>query len=116
MRAALVTPALLATVAVAACYQPPNTSPYPVSPTTAIERNDLVVPADLEVRSATYSVTTIPVVDGNNGTTSSMTRIRPLITLFATRKGTGEQLILIYEDLAQRKEPSQIIRVVPESR
>ena len=91
------------------------TRPYPVSATAAIERNDLEIPRDLEVRSASYSVTGLADVGGMNGSTSSSVELRPLLTVYAVSRTTGEQLLLIYDDLTQRKQPSRIIRIVPAS-
>jgi hypothetical protein len=100
----------------AACANlPVTTRPYPVSATAVIERNDLEIPRDLEVRSASYSVTGLPDVSGINGSTSSSVQVRPLLTIYAVHRTTGEQLLLIYDDLAQRKQPSRIIRMVPGS-
>ena len=54
-------------------------------------------------------------VSGFKGSTSSDVQTRPLLSVYAVRRSTGEQLLLVYEDLAQRKQPSQIIRLVPAS-
>jgi hypothetical protein len=91
------------------------TEPYPVSATTVIERYQVTLPPDVEVRSANYSVTALPYVTGVKGNTSSAVQVRPLLTVYAVRRRTGEQLVLIYEDLAQRKQPSQIIQLVASS-
>ncbi len=98
---------------VVACNTSVTPRPYPVSATAAIEHSDLEVPRDLEVRSASYSVTGLPDVSGINGTTSSTVQVRPLLTVYAVHRTTGEHLLLIYEDLSQRKQPSRIIRMVP---
>ena len=98
---------------VAACNRGPvMTVPFPVSATAAVERSDLEIPPDLEVRSANYSVTGLADVSGTNGSTSSNVQVRPILTVYAVRRGTGEQLLLIYDDLAQRKQPSRIVRLV----
>jgi hypothetical protein len=109
-------PLAAAFIAVSGCARPIATAPYPISPTAAVERNDLEVPADLEIRSASYSVTSLPDVTGVHGNTNSSVQVWPYLTVYAVRRSTGEQLLLIYEDLAQRKQPSQIIRLVQESR
>lgn len=100
---------------IAACTTNVTTRPYAVSATAAIERNDLEIPRDLEVRSATYSITSLADVGGIDGSTSSSVQMRPLLTVYAVRRTTGEQLLLVYEDLAQRKQPSRIIRIIPAS-
>jgi hypothetical protein len=96
----------------AGCTSTVTTQPYPVSATAAIEQNDLLLPPGLEVRSASYSVTGLADVSGINGSTSSVVQVRPLVTVFAVRRNSGEQFVLIYDDLTQRKQPSQIIRLV----
>lgn len=98
-----------------ACTPNVMTRPYAVSATAAVEREDLEIPKDLEVRSATYSVTGLADVGGINGSTSSSVQMRPILTVYAVSRTTGEQLLLVYEDLAQRKQPSRIIRIVPAS-
>ena len=104
-----------ALLALGACNIPVATRPYPVSSSAAVERSDLEIPRDLDVRSASYSVTGLADVSGMNGSTSSSVQVRPILTVYAVRRGTGEQLLLIYDDLAQRKEPSRIVRLVASS-
>ena len=96
----------------AGCASAVTTEPYPVSATAAIERYDLAIPADIEVRTASYSVTGLADVSGVRGSTSSVVQVRPLLTVYGVRRSTGEQLVLIYEDPAQRKQPSRIIRLI----
>jgi hypothetical protein len=97
------------------CTASVTTQPYPVSATAAIEQNDLLLPPGLEVRSAGYSVTGLADVSGINGSTSSVVQVRPLLTVFAVRRKSGEQFVLIYDDLTQRRQPSQVIRLVASS-
>ena len=101
-----------ALLALAACNIPVMTRPYPVSASAPVERSDLEIPPDLEVRSASYSMTGLPNVSGTNGSTYSDVQVRPLLTVYAVRRATGEQLLLIYDDLSQRKQPSRIVRLV----
>jgi hypothetical protein len=102
---------------IAACNRvyPVQTEPYPVSATAAIDRNDVEVPRELEVRSASYSLTGLANVSGYEGNTGTTVQLRPLLTIYAVNRSTGEQLLLIYDDLAQRKQPSRIIRIRPAS-
>jgi len=102
--------AVLSAISSVACAPSISTAPYPISATAAVEHNDLEVSRDLEVRSASYSVTGLTDVDMKTGTN---VQLRPLLTVYAVRRSTGEQLVLIYEDLTQRKQPSKIIRLVP---
>ncbi|HXT16482.1 MAG TPA: hypothetical protein VN706_12670 [Gemmatimonadaceae bacterium] len=100
-------------VAGTACNRAIATSPYPVSATAAIERADIDIPRELDVRSVSYSVTTLPQVTGDRIGTTSDIQVRPLLTVFGVSRETGEQLVLIYDDPAQRRQPSRIIRLRP---
>ena len=97
---------------VAGC-QPVNTVPEPVSPTSAIQYYDLEVPPDLEIRSIDFSATTFSEVTGSGGSTSSSTGGRAFVKVYGVRRKTGEQFLLLYEDILHRKQPVQIIRFHP---
>lgn len=90
-----------------------NTVPAPVSPTAAVKHFDLEVPADLEVRMADFSATTFADVSGSGGITSSSVGGRAFVKVYAVHRRTGEQFLLIYEDVARRRAPVQIIRFRP---
>ncbi len=102
----LILPALVSAVACG----PVNTVPEPVAPTAAIQYYDLEVPADLEIRSVDFSATTFSDVSGSGGTTLSSVGGRAFVKVYAVRRTTGEQFLLLYEDIARRKRPVQIIR------
>jgi len=102
---------LSALVATAACT-PINTVPEPVSPTAAVQYHDLEIPADLEVRSADFSATTFSEVSGSGGSTSSAVGGRAFVKVYAVHRTTGEQFLLLYEDIQHRKRPVQVIRFV----
>ena len=103
---------LLALVSGVACA-PLNTVPDPVSPTAAIQYYDLEVPPDLEIRAVDFSASTFSAVSGSGGTTSSKTGGRAFVKVYAVRRTTGEQFLLLYEDIEHRKRPVQVIRFVP---
>ncbi len=90
-----------------------NTLPEPVSPTAAIQYLDLAIPADLEVQSADFSASTFADVSGSNGITSSSVGGRAFVKVYAVHRRTGERYLLIYEDVAHRKQPVQVIRFRP---
>lgn len=92
-----------------------NTVPEPVSPSAAVRHFDLDVPADLEVRSADFSATTFAEVSGTGGYTSSSVGGRAFVKVYAVHRKTGEQFLLIYEDISRRRAPVQIIRFRPSS-
>ena len=103
---------LIALVSGVACH-PVNTVPAPVSPTAAIQYYDLEIPPDLEIRAVDFSATTFSAVSGSGGYTSSETGGRAFVKVYAVRRTTGEQFLLLYEDIEHRKRPVRVIRFVP---
>jgi hypothetical protein len=97
---------------VVAC-NPVNTVPAPVSPTAAIQYHDLDVPPDLEIKAVDFTATTFSDVSGAGGSTSSSVGGRAFVKVYAVHRRTGEQFLLLYEDIAHRKRPVQIIRFRP---
>jgi hypothetical protein len=87
-----------------------NTVPEPVSPTAAIQYYDLDIPPDLEIKAVDFSATTFSEVSGAGGSTSSSVGGRAFVKVYAVRRKNGEQFLLLYEDVAHRKRPVQIIR------
>ena len=87
-----------------------NTVPAPVSPTAAIQYYDLEVPSDLEIRAVDFSATTFSDVSGAQGVTSSSVGGRAFVKVYAVHRTTGEQFLLLYEDIAHRRRPVQVIR------
>jgi hypothetical protein len=107
-RSLLILPALVAAVA----CSPVNTVPAPVAPTAAIQYYDLEVPADLEIRAVDFSATTFSDVSGSAGTLTSSVGGRAFVKVHAVHRTTGEQFLLLYEDIEHRKRPVQVIRFV----
>ena len=92
-----------------------NTVPAPVSPSAAVQYYDLEIPPDLEIRAVDFSATTFSEVSGSAGYTASETGGRAFVKVYAVRKTTGEQFLLLYEDIEHRKRPVRVIRFVPGS-
>lgn len=115
-RASLFLFVLPALVSAVAC-SPVNTVPDPISPASAIQYYDLEVPADLEISAVDFSATTFSDVSGSGGTTSSSVGGRAFVKVHAVHRTTREQFLLLYEDIARRKRPVQVIRFLggPES-
>ena len=103
---------LLALVSALGCA-PVNTVPKPVSPTAAIRYYDLEIPPDLEIRAVDFSATTFSEVSGSGGITASATGGRAFVKVYAVRRNSGEQFLLLYEDIEHRKRPVQVIRFIP---
>ena len=95
--------------ATSACVTPVNTVPEPVSPAASVQYYDLDIPADLEIKAVDFAATAFTDVSGINGQTSSSTSGRGFIKVYAVQRGTGEQFLLLYEDIARRKRPVQVI-------
>ena len=112
MRNRVSTFVLLALAPMAACTTAVNTVPEPVSPTAPVQYYDLEVPPDLDVRAVDFSATTFSDVSGTNGITSSTVTGRAFVKVFAVHRTTGEQFLLLYEDVVRRKRPVQVIRFV----
>ncbi len=91
---------------------PVNTVPEPVSPTAAVQYYDLEVPPDLEIRAVDFSASAFAATSGSGGATSSAVGGRAFVKVYAVHRTTGEQYLLLYEDIAHRKRPVQIIRFV----
>ena len=97
---------------VVACA-PVNTVPAPVSPTAAIQYHDLEIPADLEIKAVDFAATTFSDVSGSGGSLTSAVGGRAFVKVYAVHRTTGEQFLLLYEDIEHRKRPVQVIRFVP---
>jgi hypothetical protein len=114
MRTSLWLFALTAVATETACIKPVNTVPAPVTPTAQILYYDLELPADLEVKAVDFSATTYADVSGApQGAVGSTVNGRAFVKVYAVQKTTGEQFLLLYEDITRRKRPVQIIRFVP---
>jgi hypothetical protein len=107
-RSLFIVPALAAAVA----CSPVNTVPAPVAPTAAIQYYDLEVPADLEIKAVDFSATTFSDVSGSAGALTSSVGGRAFVKAYAVHRTTGEQFLILYEDIEHRRRPVQIIRFV----
>jgi hypothetical protein len=103
---------VLAAALVAACTTL-NTVPGYVGAAAAIQHYDLEVPPDLEIKSVDFAATTFSDVSGSGGSTSSSVGGRAFVKVYAVHRVTGEHFLLLYEDVANRKLPFEIIRFVP---
>lgn len=100
---------IAAGLALAACG-PTNTVPAPVAPGDPIQYYDLDLPESLQVQSIEFAATTFSEVSGYGGATSSNTGGRAFLRVHAIHRETGDQYLLLYEDIANRKQPVQVIR------
>ena len=109
------TPFVLPVLATAiACTQPTvNTVPAPVSAVAEVQYYDLDVPSDLDIRTVDFSASSFAEV--SDGQTTATDRGRAFVKVHAVHRATGVHFLLLYEDVANRKRPVQIIRFVPGS-
>ena len=96
-----------------ACVKPVNTVPAPVSPAADVQRYDLELPPDLEIRGVDFTATTYADVSGPpEGAVSSTVNGRAFVKVWAVHRTTREDYLVLYEDVSRRKRPVQIIRFV----
>src|SRR3989442_14318289 len=95
---------VLALVSGAACA-PVNTVPGPVSPTAAVQYYDLEIPPDLDIRAVDFSASTFSAVSGAGGSTSSQVGGRAFVKVYAVRRRTGGQFLLLYAELVHPQGP-----------
>jgi hypothetical protein len=105
-------PVTLLLIGGAACH-PVNTIPPPPSPSDPITHYDLEIPDALEVKSVSFDATAFSDVSGGGNWTSTQVGGRAFLKVYAVHRQTGEQYLLIYEDIAHRKTPVQVIRFRP---
>ena len=103
-------PVITAALALAACG-PTNTVPPPVAPSDPIQHYDLYIPESLQVQSIGFAATTFSEVAGSAGVTASEVGGRAFIQVHAIHRDTGDRYLLLYEDIANRKQPVQVIRL-----
>jgi hypothetical protein len=105
-------------VAAAACHAPVNTVPAPLAPEDPITHYEIEIPDALEVRSVSFDATTFGDVGGNELGVATQVGGRAFLKVYAVHRRSGDQYLLIYEDLVHRKTPVQVIRFrpVPDSR
>lgn len=97
----------------AACRPTVNTLPPTLSPTAATQYYDLEVPADLEIKAVDFAASAFSDVHGpSGGPTQSSVGGRAFVKVYAEHRTTGQQFLLLYEDISRRKQPIQIIRFV----
>jgi hypothetical protein len=101
--------AILAVLVAAGCA-PVNTVPEPLAPTDPVQHYDLEVPAALEIRSVDFDASLFSDVSGGAEVVGTQVGGRGFLKVYAVHKETGEQYLLIYENIRERKQPVQVIR------
>jgi hypothetical protein len=102
--------ALLALAASASACSPINTVPAPVTPADPVQYYDLDLPSSLEIKSVAFDAALFTDVSGGPDAVGSQVGGRGFLKVYAVDRKTGEQYLLIYENIRERKRPVQIIR------
>ena len=95
------------------CTRTVNTLPPVTRPDAPLQEITLEIPDGLEVRSVDYDASMFSNVSGTSGTygvTTTAVGGRAFVKVFAIDRGSGEQVLLLYENIAERPRPIQIIR------
>lgn len=96
-----------------ACSTTINTLPPVASANAPVRELMLEIPPGLEVRSATYTATMYSDVtgtSGSSGVTTTSVGGRAFVQVLAIDRASQEQVLLVYENLTDRRKPIQIIR------
>lgn len=112
MRSLLSLCVLPAAAMIAACNRSVvNTMPPLLAPAADVQRLDLELPPDLEVRAIDFVATTYADVRGTpESGTSSQVAGRSFIKVWAVHRESGEHYLVLYEDAPRRRRPVQIVR------
>ena len=87
-----------------------NTIPDPVLPQDPVQYYDLDLPGSLEVRSVSFDAALVSDVSGSANLVASQVGGRGFLKVYAVDRQSGQQYLLIYENIRERKRPVQIIR------
>lgn len=102
----LLPPAFLLLGFVTGC-QTTNTLPRSTSASDPVTSTVLYIPEDFEIRSVDFNATMYG--DQTQGTTSS-TGGRAFVKVYAAHRRTGEQYLLLYENIEKRPRPIMVVR------
>jgi len=87
---------------------PVYTVPHVVAPRDPVQEFSLELPPNLEVRHVDFSATEF--ATDHNGMYAGAVGGRAFLKVYAVDRESGEAVLLIYEDIAHRKQPVQVIR------
>lgn len=109
VRASVIGAVLVVAASVFACA-PVNTVPAPVTPAAPVQHYDLDLPSSLEIKSVAFDAALFTDVSGGPDAVGSQVGGRGFLKVYAVDRKTGEQYLLIYENIRERKRPVQVIR------
>ena len=101
---------MLAVVILGACTQTINTLPPTVTPADPVQHYSLRIPDSLEIKSVDFDAALYPNVRGTEYGVDTKLGGRAFVKVFAVHRKTGETYLLVFEDIAQRRDPVLVIR------
>ena len=101
----------LAGVMLGACNRTINTLPPTVTPADPVQYYALRIPDSLEIKAVDFDASLYPNVSGS-GDVGVGTKLggRAFVKVFAVHRKTGETYLLVFEDIARRRDPVLVIR------
>lgn len=97
-------------ITVTGCGSVLNTLPPPASPNDPTANVTLYIPEGLDVVSVDFGATLFSDVSGSTSSMSSTMGGRAFVEVYAVNRRTGDQFLLIYENIDERRRPIQIIK------
>jgi len=101
----------LAGVMLGACNKTINTLPPTVTPADPVQHYSLRIPDSLEIKAVDFDAALYSNVGGTGdvgvGTTLGG---RAFVKVFAVHRKTGEPYLVVFEDIARRRDPILVIR------
>ena len=74
------------------------------------------IPDGYDVRSVDYDASLVGIASGNQYSTSTDVRGRGVVAVYAVERATGQEVVLVYDDVAARPTPTAILRLERPSR
>ena len=101
----------LAAVILAACNRTINTLPPTVTPADPVQQYALRIPDSLEIKAVDFDAALYPNVSGG-GSLGVDTKLggHAFVKGYAVHRKTGETYLLVFEDIARRRDPVLVIR------
>jgi len=101
----------LAVVILGACNKTINTLPPTVTPADPVQHYSLRMPDSLEIKAVDFDAALYPNVSGT-GDLGVGTKLggRAFVKVYAVHRKTGEPYLVVFEDIARRRDPVLVIR------
>jgi len=100
----------LAAVMLASCNRTINTLPPTVTPADPVQHYALRIPDSLEIKAVDFDAALYPNVSGGELGVDTKLGGRAFVNVYAVHRKTGETYLLVFEDIARRRDPVLLIR------